>query len=483
MLNLIESLIRNFRTVFNTPIFPGEPPITLWAIIELILVFCLVILLVRLLRNLLKNKLLLPLKLDVGNREAIATILSYSLGTVFFLGFVQSLGFNIQSLLFLIGSLGFGIGFALQDVIRNFISGLILLVEQKIKVEDFIEFDGLAGYVKAISLRAIVIRTRSGGDVIVPNNKLVESKVLNWSYGDPQGRLDIPIGVAYGSDPVSVTEALLNAAYLENNVLHEPSPQVLFIRFGDNALEFELRVWINGFDREPLIRSSLNYWIDYIFRQNGIEIPFPQRDLWLKNPEILNSIIHPPSPQVLQKTSSESTVKTGKKSHSVRDLLKQVVYFENLTDIELRQFIEIGYRKRLYPEQVLFKEGDRGDAFYIVLSGSVDVVVQKINKHLATLGEGRFFGELSLLLGIPRTATVIAKTETILFTINDKGFKKLLKDHPEMAEVIVQELAKHQQELSERRQQLRDMGLEEDTEQDKNLVNWVRRRLTVLFNF
>ncbi|MCW6037285.1 mechanosensitive ion channel [Spirulina subsalsa FACHB-351] len=482
MLNPIESLIRNFRTIFKTPIFPGEPPITLWAIIELILVFCLVILLVRLLRNLLKNKLLLPLKLDVGNREAIATILSYSLGTVFFLGFVQSIGFNIQSLLFLIGSLGFGIGFALQDVMRNFISGLILLVEQKIKVEDFIEFDGLTGYVKAISLRAIVIRTRSGGDVIVPNNKLVESKVLNWSYGDPQGRLDIPIGVAYGSDPVSVTEALLNAAYLENNVLHEPSPQVLFIRFGDNALEFELRVWINGFDREPLIRSSLNYWIDYIFRQNGIEIPFPQRDLWLKNPEVLNSIIHPLSPQVLQKTSSESTGKTGTKSHSVRDLLKQVVYFENLTDIELRQFIEIGYRKRLYPEQVLFKEGDRGDAFYIILSGSVDVVVQKINKHLATLGEGRFFGELSLLLGIPRTATVIAKTETILFTINDKGFKKLLKDHPEMAEVIIQELAKHQQELSERRQQLRDMGLEEDTEQDKNIVNWIRRRLTVLFN-
>lgn len=479
---MINSLIVNLSKIFHTQIFPGDPPITLWVIIKLILLFCVVILLVRILRNFLKNKLLLTFKLDIGNREAISTMLSYSLGTLFFIGFVQSIGFNIQSLLFLIGSLGFGIGFALQDVIRNFISGLTVLIEQKIKVEDYIEFDGLTGYVKAISLRATVIRTRSGGDVIVPNNKLVESKVLSWSYGDAIGRIDLPVVVVYGSDPVLVTEVLLNAAYLENNILHEPAPQVLLMGFGENGLQFELRVWINGVDRESMIRSSLNYWIDHLFRQNHIQFSFPQLGLWLKNPEALRAILNPTADQAIKPTSANVEMPVGKKVSAIRDLLKQVVYFENLTDIELRQFIEIGYRKRLHGEQILFQEGDRGDAFYIILSGSVDVVAQKINKHLATLGEGSFFGELSLMLGIPRTATVIAKEETLLFTISDKRFKRLLRENPEIAEVIVQELGKHQQELSERRQQLQEMGLEEDTEQDKNLVNWVRRRLTVLFN-
>ncbi|TVQ54197.1 MAG: mechanosensitive ion channel protein MscS [Spirulina sp. DLM2.Bin59] len=479
---MIDSVFVNLSKLFHTPLFPGDPPITLWVVIKLILVLCVVLLLIRILRSFLKNKLLVTFKLDIGNREAISTMLSYSLGTLFFIGFVQSIGFNIQSLLFLVGSLGFGIGFALQDVIRNFISGLTVLIEQKIKVEDFIEFDGLSGYVKTISLRATVIHTRSGGDVIVPNNKLVESKVFSWSYGDAIGRIDLPVAVVYGSDPVLVTEVLLNAAYLDSNVLHEPAPQVLFTNFGDDGLKFELRVWINGVDREAVIRSSLNYWIDHLFRQNSIEFPFPQRSLWLKNPDALTAIFNPNRDQVIKPTPQDAALPVGNKVCAVRDLLKQVIYFENLTDIELRQFIEVGYRTRLHSEQVLFKEGDRGDAFYIILSGSVDVVAEKINKHLATLGEGSFFGELSLMLGIPRTATVIAKEETLLFTISDKRFKGLLKKNPEMAEVIVQELGKHQQELSERRQQLRDMGLEEEAEQDKNLVNWVRRRLTVLFN-
>ncbi|MEA5419168.1 mechanosensitive ion channel domain-containing protein [Spirulina sp. CCNP1310] len=478
--NMIDSFLDHLTTLFHTAIFPGDPPITLWVIIKLILFLCFVIVLTRILRNFLKNKLLLTLKLDIGNREAISTILSYSLGTLFFIGFVQSIGFKIQSLLFLIGSLGFGIGFALQDVIRNFISGLTVLIEQKIKVEDFIEFDGIKGYVKEISLRATVLRTRSGGDVIVPNNQLVESKVINWNYSDAIARIDLPIMVERGSDPVLVTEALLNAAYLENNILHEPAPQVLFTSFGEQGLQFELRVWINGFDRESGIKSSLHYLIDYLFRQNDIEIPAPPNIFSLQDLAELTTMVHNTS--VTATLESTLAAKANSKSRAVRDLLKEVIYFANLTDIELRQLIEVGYRKRLYPEQVLFKEGDRGDAFYIVLSGSVDVVAQKINKHLATLKEGSFFGELSLMLGIPRTATVIAKEETLLFTISDKRFKKLLKENPQLAEVIVQELARHQQELSERRQQLKDMGLETDSEEDKNLVNWVRRRLTVLFN-
>ena len=160
--------------------------------------------------------------------------------------------------------------------------------------------------------------------------------------------------------------------------------------------------------------------------------------------------------------------------------MRQVVYFQGFTDLELRDFIEIGYRKRLHTDDVLFEEGDPGDAFYIILSGSVDVYARKINKLLATLEPGKFFGELSLMLGIPRTAAVIAKEETILFAINNRGFKKLLRENAALTDIIVKELSKHQQELSERRKQLQEMGLDEPDE-DKNIVNWVRNRVKKLF--
>ncbi|NET51492.1 MAG: cyclic nucleotide-binding domain-containing protein [Merismopedia sp. SIO2A8] len=162
--------------------------------------------------------------------------------------------------------------------------------------------------------------------------------------------------------------------------------------------------------------------------------------------------------------------------------MRLVTYFENLSDLEVRQLIEIGYRKRLVPSQVLFHEDEPGDAFYIILSGSVEVFVAKLSKHLTILGAGQFFGELALMLGIPRTATVRAVEETILFVINRKGFEKLLQEHPELSEVIVQELGKHKEELAQRQKQLRDMGLLDATEDDKNPVSWVRKRLKKIFS-
>ncbi|OZH53901.1 mechanosensitive ion channel protein MscS, partial [Hydrocoleum sp. CS-953] len=141
-----------------------------------------------------------------------------------------------------------------------------------------------------------------------------------------------------------------------------------------------------------------------------------------------------------------------------------------------------GYRKRLKPLNFLFHEGDPGDTFYIILSGSVEVFVEKINKHLTTLKAGKFFGELALMLGIPRTASVRAIEDTILFAIHKKGFEKILHENPELAEVIVQELAKHQEELSERQNELRTLGLVDAEEDDKNPVVWVRNRLKNLFD-
>jgi potassium-dependent mechanosensitive channel len=481
----LHRLLKFFADLINFPLRMGDVSLSISSIFQLIIFLALVTFFSNVFKRFLKKTLLIKLKIDEGNREAISTIISYGFGSLGFLIVLQTSGFNLASLTVIAGGLGVGIGFGLQDLTKNFVSGLTLLLERKLKVGDFVEFGEMSGYIKEIAIRTTIIKTLAGGDVVVPNSELVSNRVLNWSYDDFTGRVEIPVGVAYSSDPVLVTETLLKSAYMEATVLHSPPPKVIFLGFGENSLDFMLWVWVKRIDQIMPIKSSLNFIIEYNLRQQGIEIPFPQRDLWLKNPETLIDL---KLPQNQTKQSEEikpvepKMAKIADKPLAIRDLLRQVSYFHNLTDLELRQLIEVGYRKRLMPFDILFKEGDPGDAFYIILSGEVEVRVAKINKLLTTLSAGKFFGELALMLGIPRTATVMAVEETILFAINKQGFEKILQEHPDLCEVIVQELSKHQEELAERQQQLREMGLINEREDDKNLISWVRKRLNNLFN-
>lgn len=484
MNTITQRLWTGVSNLFTTPLLKmGETPISISSIVQLILSLLIVLFISRTTKNLLKRRLLVKLGIDEGNREAIATIISYTVAILGSIIILQTSGFNLGSLSFLAGGIGVGIGFGLQEATKNFVSGITLLLERKLRVGDFVEFDTLSGYIKEVSIRSTLIRTRDGGDVVVPNSKIVENRVVNWSYDSFKARIKIPVRVAYDSDPVLVTEALLKSAHMERAVVHEPPPEVIFIGFPESYLSFELRVWINRIDREPQIKSSLNFIIEYNLREQGIVIPLPQMDLWLRNPEVFTPSVQQrvESQDIPQLTRQQLTEKPNKPL-SIRDLLRQVTYFQNFTDLELRQLVEIGYRKRLGASNILFREGDPGDAFYIILSGSVEVFVEKINKHLTTLDAGKFFGELSLMLGIPRTATVRALKDTILFEINNKGFENLLQEQPELAEVIVQELGKYQEELAERQQQLREMGLVDAAEDDNNPVAWVRKRLKNLFS-
>ncbi|WP_318727701.1 cyclic nucleotide-binding domain-containing protein [Roseofilum sp. Guam] len=479
---LWQTIVNLIDHISNTSILTiGNEKITIIAIINILFSLVIVLVFARLLKNFLKYRLLQKLKIDEGNRQAIATIVGYSFSTIGFLVILQTNGFDIASLTVLAGGLGVGIGLGLQSITKNFTSGLTLLVERKLRIGDFVQFDGMDGYVKEISLRSTLIRTRRGGSVIVPNSHLVENMILNWDYESPTNRIHIPVGVEYGSDPVLVTEALLKAAYMEPSVSSEPPPKVIFIGFGASSLDFELWVWVSRIDLEPHITSSLNFLIEYHLRQYNITIPFPQQDLWLRNPEVLYPVGRRKSEVQEFLAANQKLEIQDSKPLALRDLLPQVTYFKNFTELELRQLIEVGCRRRLRESEVLFREGDAGDSFYIVLAGTVEVYVEKINKHLTNLRTGSFFGELSLMLGIPRTASVRAVEETILFAINHKGFENLLREHPELSEVIVQEFAKHQDELSERQKQLRELGLVDASEDDKNPVVWVRKRLKNLF--
>ncbi|HJZ79526.1 MAG TPA: mechanosensitive ion channel domain-containing protein, partial [Pyrinomonadaceae bacterium] len=175
-----------------------------------------------------------------------------------------------------------GIGFGLQYIAADIASGFILLFERPVRVGDRISIGKEEGDVQSINLRTTVMTTNDRVSVIVPNSKLVREQLINWSYGDPRARLAILVGVAYGSDVDLVSRTLLRATEEVDNVLREPPPKVQFLKFGDWSLDFRLLVWTNRPRLHAQIRSDINYRIERLFREAGIEIPFPQTELRLR---------------------------------------------------------------------------------------------------------------------------------------------------------------------------------------------------------
>ena len=194
---------------------------------------------------------------------------------------LDNVGISIAALTALGAVLSVGIGFGLQNIAQNFISGLILLVERPIQRGDVLEIDGVIGRVTEIEMRATRVLTLDGISVLVPNSKLISDNVRNLHAPSPNNRLRVAVGVAYGSDTAKVRDALLAVAAAHESVSEEPAPSVLFTAFGDSSLDFELAVWLTSAEARPTIASDLRFAIDEAFREREIVIPFPQRDLHL----------------------------------------------------------------------------------------------------------------------------------------------------------------------------------------------------------
>lgn len=225
-------------------------------------------------------------RLDHGGREAIITVSGYTGITLSLLIALGVAGISYTNLAIVAGALSVGIGFGLTNVVNNFVSGLILLFERPVRTGDWIVVGDTQGYVRKISIRSTQIETFDRADVIVPNSELISNKVSNWMLRDPWGRITIPIGVAYGSDVELVIRTLLDVAHAHEGVMkNHPGvspPKAQFRRFGDSALEFELRCFIRQIDKSIDITTDLNVAIDRAFREAGITIPFPQRDVHVK---------------------------------------------------------------------------------------------------------------------------------------------------------------------------------------------------------
>ncbi len=235
-------------------------------------------------RKILHDRILVRTSLDEGLRYALTVGAGY---VIFFVGAViglQSLGLNLSSIAFLGGAVGLGIGVGLQSIANNFISGLILLVERPIKVDDRVEIENLTGDVVKIAARSTWVRTNDNVVIIVPNSEFTSKRVTNWTANDRCVRISLSIGTSYSSDPQQVKQLLLQVAGRHPDVLSNPAPDVIFTDFGDSSLDFELRVWTTNQVRTPqILKSDLYFSIFSLFKQEGIEIPFPQRDLHLRS--------------------------------------------------------------------------------------------------------------------------------------------------------------------------------------------------------
>ncbi|PCJ26167.1 MAG: mechanosensitive ion channel protein MscS [Flavobacteriales bacterium] len=216
-----------------------------------------------------------------GRSKSLTQIFKY---IIYILGFaiaINSLGIDMNFIIGVFAALGLGIGFALQDVFKDLISGIIILFEGNVSVGDILEVDGIIGTVKEIKLRTSLVRTRDGIYIVVPNNRIVNEKVINWSTNTKITRFSVAVGVAYGSDVEKVKKLLLQSVADNEIVSKRPTSTVFFKDFGDSALQFELHYWILDTWKTEIVKSDLRFAIDKLFRENDIQIPFPQRDVHL----------------------------------------------------------------------------------------------------------------------------------------------------------------------------------------------------------
>jgi potassium efflux system protein len=237
----------------------------------------------RFVRFILGEELLPRTSLPRGVPYAITSATHYAILLVGFLFAVRLAGVDMSQVVLVIGALGVGIGIGLQDVVNNFVSGVILLVERPVKPGDTIEVGSLLGEVRRIGIRSSTVRTFQGAEVIVPNARLVSDQLVNWTLSDQNRRLEIPVGVAYGTDPERVLQLLLATASAHPAILGQPEPSALFVGFGDSSLDFQVRAWTDRVDIWRQVQSELTVAINAAIRDAKIEIPFPQRDLHVRS--------------------------------------------------------------------------------------------------------------------------------------------------------------------------------------------------------
>ena len=282
-----------FRGVLDWHWTRGTLSISLGDVFAFVLTIFVAMMISRFVRFLLEEDVYPRTSLARGVPATISMLVNYLILGIGFFFALAAAGIDLSRVALLAGALGVGIGFGLQDLVNNFVSGLVLVFERPMGVGDLIEVGSLHGRVQQIGIRASTVRTFDGAEVIIPNGQLLSGQLVNWTLSDRQRRIALPVGVAYGTDPQTVIDILLHVADAHPEVTHDPEPVALFKDFGDSSLDFELRVWITDFNEGLRVSSELRVTIDKALAEAGIEIPFPQRDLHVRSldPTVLSAAL------------------------------------------------------------------------------------------------------------------------------------------------------------------------------------------------
>jgi small-conductance mechanosensitive channel len=280
-----DEIISTISKISNYTIFElNKTPVSVSSIFMFVLVILIFYFISRFLTKILLGQLFSRLKIEEGTRYNMQRVSHYIIMIIGAIVAFQFIGIDLSGLAVIFGLLSVGIGFGLQNVTSNFIAGLILLFERPIKIGDRITVGDTEGDVLEINIRSTTIRTLNNITIIVPNSEFISSNVINWSHGDPKIRINVLVGVSYGSNIDDVLKSLREVANEHPEVLKKPSSDILLRGFGDSSWDMDLRVWISHPKRHHIIKSDLNIAIVKKFREYGVEIPFPQRDLHVRSP-------------------------------------------------------------------------------------------------------------------------------------------------------------------------------------------------------
>lgn len=285
MLGDLAQIVDSIKDFLSIHLFNiGTTNVTLWLVLNILFFLVLLVFFTGKLKKWILELLQKRSHITPGVGDAIATIVRYLFVIIGLVIILQTMGIDLSSLVVLAGALGVGLGFGLQNIVNNLISGIIILFERPIKLGDRVVVGEVEGNVTAINIRATTVVTNSNVAIIIPNSEFISAKVTNLSYTDDKIRFDIPVGVGYSSDINLVRKALLEVAAEEPGILPDPPPKALFLEFGDFTYNFVLRVWTSEYLKTPKVfRSLVNFKMWQKFKDYNIEVPFPQRDLHLRS--------------------------------------------------------------------------------------------------------------------------------------------------------------------------------------------------------
>jgi small-conductance mechanosensitive channel/CRP-like cAMP-binding protein len=371
----------------------------------------------------------------------LVTLVLY--GVVVLVVLRTALGVNLTPLLAGSALVTAVIGLALQESLGNVFTGLSLQLQKPFEPGDWVRFGPHLGRVRGIGWRSTTLVTRSLETLEVPNAVLAREVITNYrgrAIGD-----ELFVGVSYGNPPNFVKEVVLEVLRQVPDVAREPPPQVLVVDYGDFAIRYRIRFWMVDYSRQDGVRDQIMTSLWYAFRRHGIEIPFPIRTVHLHEPQ---PVEHESDDLVAQRLLA----------------LRRVDFLAALPEEELQALLPKIREATFGQGETICREGEPGETFYVVERGRL--VVSTCGRdgrdlQVAELGPGDFFGEMSLLTGEPRSATVRARTDARLLVVARDGFERIFRSHPEFAEQISRTVAARQSELRERREQpARDEGLE-----------------------